>query len=526
VTDDIDAIILAHNTGKNVRYTSGKTYRVYPSVGDLSKVIPIKEYQTVDWNGCKIWCSNGAKAVYYIDARTGFVPRHLSNIICYDVLIYTDRAGRTYGTSVDFEHFLYIHGGFIMGCRFTNFAGSLNLAARSIVYLDLNYTAGSPPEAGVADGVVMQGMYFLGSYGVSSILLIDGGASAANESRIGNWEIGGFFLGCIDTKDFDDRSANTGKNGAVILNASSVHYSEFGAVFGGVAAILLLDGAEIRTSRVFGAYNELVNQQSTGKRGAIIADATSSLYKCTIQHPQLFVIGANFSVVSYNYSLIDAVCYECDIVNPYFYENGENPAVIPATLINLKSGSYGNRVDHLSYLGKADEDSDGSDFSQKFITGPLVSNQYRSFCQPFTLKTSGVVLASGVKSVFTVPARAIELNDSFRFKVFVTGASGTARALTSVSVFLASSSYTVSATPLMIEGYMSMNSASSKATVSTAAIDAVWDVNTGSGAAATKSTAGLYTRGDDLIFYVDSTAGCTVEYAELELIRKGYVNAV
>ena len=397
-----------------------------------------------------------------------------------------------------------------MNCEFNNFSGSENLAARSIIKFDLNYTPAGV-DAGVPDGIIVKNMYFLGSYGVSAIVLVDGSTSAATESRIGKIKIENLLLGCITTIDFDNRAQSTGRHGAIILNKASLHYSELSFVFGGVKTIQLLNNSKMLNTIIKTASNELQDQQSSGERGLIYSDATSYFEACSFESLRIYAIGVNFAP-TYNYHMIDATLYNCDIITPYIYENAQDYGLVPADFIKVLSASYGNRIDHIEYFGLVNTTGDRSDISQTFITAPATSS-IGSFTPPYSAEVKGLTVSPGNTVLFTIPADIIELRDTYDIRVVLSATACTVRVFASISIFLESetTTFTVTENILEITGTLFMDSATSKAIVATAAMKSVYRSTDSAGSYLAPLISGTYTVGNEVKVYVGIAGATDVE---------------
>jgi hypothetical protein len=415
-----------------------------------------------------------------------------------------------------------------MNSTFQNFSGAENLAARAIINFD--FGAGVPANE-APDGITIKDMYFLGAYGVSAIVLMSGTSPFC---RAGKIKFENYTLGCIDTVDYDNRFANTGKNGAIILSNASLGYSEFSFIFGGVRSLLLLNGAFIQNSQLFGLYNELIAPQSSGARAVVFADSTSYFGNCVFEAPQIYVSGTAFSP-SLNYFLISAKLYECYVQKPYIYEAGRNDALIPSNLINLGSGSYGNTIDHLFYLDPqpVGTSGDASDFSQKFITAP-VGTTFNSFIPTgyFNALNALVLTSPGSTVLFTVPAIVVETKDLYEVKCIVKLTGGTTNTVSlsvNTTTALASTAVTVNTANTTAEINFSffLQSGTSKAQVATT--QASTTINTISGAGVTNlefKGPQTYTIGNDLVFSLVTTGAdqVSVLQSNILLTRGLFVN--
>jgi hypothetical protein len=526
-TDDIDALIAAHNTRQNVKYDPTKTYYVEPSIGNYSKCVPVYEGQIVDGQGASILCTNGGKSVFLIDARANIVTHHINGINVSNFFIASDKTGYSNNGPLDFEYFLTVRGGYIMMSQFQNLSAAATLtgtnpSCRSVVYFDLNDPNGSG-DVGAPDGVTVSDMYLLGAYGTSCGVLFDGSTSPLSiKSRVGKVQISNIYLGCINPVDYDNRSTSTGKNAPVIFNKCDMHYSQVYTLFGGVSVIRLYNQSVVRNTPLTGLYNELVNPQSSGERGLVYADGTSYFEACLFEAPQIYAIGVNFAP-SYNYKMFDSILYSCHIARPYLYENDQNASQVPANLINLPSASYGNTIDHIEYMGLVGTNADRSDYSQKFITAPKHTD-IRSFIAPYkaTAKETNIA-GAGNTLVFSVPAAAVELRDSYKVRFVVYGTSGTVRAFAAVSAFVDSATTTFSSTNNVHEivGTVYFNT-TSKAVTGSATLYGEFVTSHNGGNFTNWPATAIYTVGNNLEFYVQTVGAATLIDASIECIRGSY----
>lgn len=532
VTDDTDALILAHNTGKHVLYGAGKSYLVAPSVGNYNKYIPVTEGQIIDGNGSKINCFNGGRAIFLLDCRAGVVNHHINNMHIRNFFIGSNKFGPGNNGPLDFEYFIVVRGGYIMMSSFTSISAAIdaegdNPSCRSVIYFDLNDPNGTS-NVGNPDGITISDMYLLGAYGTSCGVLFDGSTSTlASNSAVGKVSISNIYLGCINPVDYDNRSTSTGKSAPVIFSKCDMGFGSINTLFGGVSAIRLYDNSIVRNTPITGLYNELGSPQSSAERGLVWAEAGSTFGQCLFESPQVYALGANFSP-SYDYKMFDGTFVECHIARPYIYENDLLLSQIPADLINLSASSYGNKIDALNLFGLYSSQENQSDVAQTKITCSQ-SNEVGSWVFPFNNEVRNVAIpsASTVK-ILEVPRYMMEQLDMYTIRIVAKATSGTIRAYASTSVFLDSATTTFSGSNNVhvIEGTIYMN-AQSKAlnTQVPCAIYGEWITAHNGGNFTNVPAAGIInTRTTSLSIYVETTGAVDILTATVETLRGEYTN--
>ena len=420
-TNDIDALIAAHNTGKTVEYVSGETYYVEPSIGNLTRCIPILNNQKVLWNNCTIKCTNGARSVYKIDALSSTLNRHRSNIHCSDVRIWHSSAGTD---PRDFEYFLTIYGGMIMNSTFENFSGFPNLSCRSIIRLDFNADGNGNPPNEAPDGLTFKNFYFLGSYGVSALVYMNGtGAS----SRAGKVMFDNLILGVSpgNPPDIDQpiSTTGTGKNSVILLDNAQLHNSETSYLFGGWRTVQLTGGAFAHNCRFGGVYNELITPTIAAKQGLFFTDANSFFMNCEIDRPQLYVAIAAYSGNPSFIKMMDGRFYQCNVNLPLLSAPTNVLTGLPADVINLDAKSNGNRVDHILSPALMPSNNTYSDYSQKIITASQANN-IKTWLEPVLgeyTNNYGLNPPDATNTIFNVKPQSIENKDIYTFTIVTTG---------------------------------------------------------------------------------------------------------
>jgi len=532
VTDDTDALIAAHSTGKHVLYGAGKAYLVAPSVGSYNKYIPVTEGQIIDGNGSKINCFNGGRAIFLMDCRANVVNHHINNMHIRNFFIGSNKFGPANNGPLDFEYFIVVRGGYIMMSSFTNISAAIdadgdNPSCRAVVYFDLNDANGSA-DVGAPDGVTVSDFYLLGAYGTSCAVLFDGSATTLpTNSRVGKVGISNIFLGCINPVDYDNRSTSTGKCAPVIFNKCDMGYSQIDTMFGGVTAIRLYNNSVVRNTPMTGLYNELVSPQSSAERGLVWAEAGSTFGQCLFESPELYAIGANFAP-GYNYKMFDGTFVECHIARPYIYENDLLLSQIPSSLINLSSSSYGNKIDALNLFGIYGSQENQSDIAQTKITCSQ-SNEVASWVFPFNNEIRNLAIpgASTVK-ILEVPRYMMEQLDMYKIRIVATATSGTIRAFASTSVFLdsATTTFTAGNNVHVIEGIIYMNAQSKAINAQVpCAIYGEWITEHNGGNFTNVPAPGIInTRTTSLGIYVQTTGAVDILTATVETLRGEYTN--
>jgi hypothetical protein len=532
-TNDIDALIEAHQTGKTVNYTAGKTYYVEPSVGAYTKAIPITEGQVINGNGASILCTNGGRTIFLIDCRPGVVGHHINNMIVRDFFIASNKTGFANNGPLDFEYFLTIRGGYIMMSSFTNIAAAVeptgnNPSCRSVIYFDLNDDNGTG-DVGAPDGITISDMYLLAAYGTSCGVLFDGATTTAPiQSRVGKVSINNIYMGCINPIDFNNRLTATGKNAPVIFNDCDMGYGQINTLYGGVSVIQLYNGSTVRNTPITGLYNELINPQSSGERGLVYAEAGSAYAQCIFESPQVYAIGTNFAP-SYNYKMFDGTFIECEIARPAIYENSQSLAQIPADLINLDASSYGNTIDPLILFFTYSGFENQSDIAQTFITCSQ-ANLVKSWIQPpYNNEARNVAIpGAATTKILEVPRYMMEQLDMYKIRIVAKATSGTILAFASVSVNLVSATTTFTAgnNIHVIEGTIYMNAQSKAINAQVpCGIFGEWITMHNGGNFTNNPASGLInTRTTSLEIYVQTTGAVDILTATIETLRGEYTN--